>query len=96
MATYRQTSPLWGAIKAWSSGLGFYTIVEFFSFGIGLWIKKEWLIPQTPSIRGRNHSYLGGTTSYGGFNGKTTVTFSFYPIPNKRKISRALSFARSL
>jgi hypothetical protein len=39
--------------------------------------KKERLIPQTPSIRGRNHSYLGDTTTYGGFNGKVTITLSF-------------------
>jgi len=32
-----------------------------FSFGIGLWIKKEWLIHQMPSIRERSHPYLGGT-----------------------------------
>ncbi len=42
-----------------------------FSFGIGLWIKKEWIIPQMPSIRERSHSYLGGTTTY---NGKRTIT----------------------
>jgi len=43
------------------------------------WIlnKKERLIPQTPSIRRRNHSYLGETTTYGGFNGKVTITLSF-------------------
>ena len=42
--------------------------------------KKEWLIPQTPSIRERSHSYLEGKTSY---NGKTTITLSFYPCQEK-------------
>ena len=37
-------------------------------FRIGLWKKKERLIPQTPSIRGRSHSYLGGS------NSKITIT----------------------
>ena len=45
--------------------------------------KKEWLIPQTPSIRERSHSYLEGKTSYGGFNGKTTITLSFFPCQEK-------------
>jgi hypothetical protein len=43
------------------------------------WIldKKERLIPQTPSIRERSHSYLGGKTTYGGFNSKITVALFF-------------------
>jgi hypothetical protein len=52
-------------------------------FRTGFSIKKEQFIPQTPSIRGRNHSYFGGTTSYGGFNGKITITLSFYPSQEK-------------
>jgi hypothetical protein len=39
--------------------------------------KKERPIPQTPSIRERSHSYLGGKTSYGGFNSKITVALFF-------------------
>ena len=46
--------------------------------------KKEWLIPQTSSIRERSHSYLGGTTSYGGFNGKITITLFFHPGQEKK------------
>jgi hypothetical protein len=43
------------------------------------WIldKKERLIPQTPSIRRRSHSYLGSKTTYGSFNGKITVALFF-------------------
>ena len=45
--------------------------------------KKERLIPQTPSIRGRNHSHLGDTTTYGDFNGKITVTLFFTKVKKK-------------
>jgi hypothetical protein len=38
--------------------------------------KKEWLLPQMPSIRKRSHSYLGSITKYGDYNGKETLLFS--------------------
>jgi hypothetical protein len=44
--------------------------------------KKEWLIPQTPSIREKSHLNLGSITTHGGFNGKNYNTLF---MPKSRK-----------